>query len=164
MVVGCHLDKADTVVELGPGTGAFTDRILQDMGTRTTFIGIELDEHHVKRLQVRFPDAAFYHDSAAHLPKYLAKHGKKQADVIISGLPWASIPTRNRELIMAAVLESLPPGGIFTTFGYFHTRLLPSAQRFAALLHQEFAKVERSKLVWRNFPPAFVYRCTKSRA
>lgn len=164
MIVGCNLSTANTVVELGPGTGSFTEQILQGIGRRTKFIAIELDEQHVHRLRRRFPDTDFYHDSAAQLPKYLAKHAKQKADVIVSGLPWASIPASDREQIMRAVVESLAPGGVFTTFGYFHTRLLPSAKRFAALLRREFAKVERSKLVWRNFPPAYVYRCTMGKA
>ena len=39
-------------------------------------------------------------------------------------------------------------------------RLVPSI-RFAGMLRQNFTSVERSKLVWRNLPPAFVYRCRK---
>lgn len=160
MLTGCDLAHADTVVELGPGTGAFTGPICDEIGSRTTFIALELDAHHVKRLQRQFPRAAVYHDNAALLPHYLARHEKQKADYIISGLPWASIPSRERERIMTAILASLAPGGVFITFGYFHARLLPGARRFIAQLRQDFLRVERSKLVWRNIPPAYVYRCT----
>lgn len=163
MIAGFDLENADTVVELGPGTGAFTAPILQGIGRRTTFIALELDEHHVSRLKKKFPDAAIYNDSAANLHGYLSRHGKRRADYIVSGLPWASIPLKEQGRIMDAILASLAPGGMFTTFGYFHTRLLPSSKRFCRRLEQEFALVERSKLVWRNIPPAYVYRCTLSK-
>ena len=164
MIAGCDLGQAETVVELGPGTGAFTGLILKEIGRRTTFIALELDEHHVKRLHREFPRAAVYRDTAANLPKYLRRHGKRHADYIISGLPWASIPHAQREEIMAAILESLAPGGVFTTFGYLLTRLFPSTRKFCRQLRKDFAVVERSKLVWRNIPPAYVYRCTLGRA
>ena len=53
------------------------------------------------------------------------------------------------------------PGGQFATFAYLQGLLLPAGQRFKDKLAQSFSKVEKSPTVWRNLPPAFVYRCTK---
>ncbi|MGB1453174.1 MAG: rRNA adenine N-6-methyltransferase family protein, partial [Crocinitomicaceae bacterium] len=41
-----HLDfsSAEFVVELGPGTGVFTDRIIEKLGKDTTLLVIELND------------------------------------------------------------------------------------------------------------------------
>src|SRR5205814_10677128 len=64
MLHGCDLRNAKTVVEFGPGTGAFTRLILQRMGRQTAFFAIELDDKHARGLRRRFPGLNVYHDSA----------------------------------------------------------------------------------------------------
>ncbi len=161
LVEGSGLGSSNTVVELGPGTGAVTGRILQGIGKKTTFFAMELDPIFASGLKRRFPDLTVYNDSAERMVEYLARHGKKRADYIISGLPWASLPIDVQHRVLGAVLASLDPGGVFTTFGYVHARWLPNALRFRRRLEAHFAEVETSEVVWRNFPPAFVYRCTR---
>jgi phospholipid N-methyltransferase len=90
---------------------------------------------------------------------YLALHRKK-ADYIVSGLPWANISPETQDRIMEAVVASLADGGIFTTFAYLHARWLPKARQFRRALEDRFAHVETSPVIWRNLPPAFVYRCS----
>jgi phosphatidylethanolamine/phosphatidyl-N-methylethanolamine N-methyltransferase len=161
MIQDFPLASSDTVVELGPGTGAFTRRILERIGRRTTFIALELDPIFVSRLRRRFPTLSVYNDSAEQMPSYLARHGKKKVDYIISGLPWASLPLKVQDNVLKAVLDVLAPGGVFTTFGYLHARWMPNAQRFRGRLRRHFSAVETSAIVWKNFPPAFVYRCKR---
>jgi phospholipid N-methyltransferase len=55
----------------------------------------------------------------------------------------------------------LAPGGQFATFAYWQGMLLPAAWRFSRRLHRTFSSVQRSRTVWRNLPPAFVYRCVR---
>jgi len=161
MVKSCGLNFSDTVVELGPGTGAFTRAILEGIGEGTTFFALELDPIFSKALRKSFPSLIVYNDSAENIPEYLAQHGKTKADYIISGLPWASLPMELQNRIMESVITSLAPGGVFTTFGYVHARWLPNALRFRRRLGNHFSEVETSKVVWANFPPAFVYRCKR---
>jgi phosphatidylethanolamine/phosphatidyl-N-methylethanolamine N-methyltransferase len=163
MIEGCPLQKADTVVEIGPGTGAFTGLIRERIGEKTTFITLELDAHNARSLKRRFPDLIVYNDSAERMPEYLALHGKQKANYIISGLPWASLPLGVQERVMDAVLTSLPADGVFTTFGYLHARWMPKAVQFRRSLELHFGGVETSPVVWGNLPPAFVYRCTRSK-
>jgi phospholipid N-methyltransferase len=48
------------------------------------------------------------------------------------------------------------------TFTYLHSQaILPGAKRFANLLPSYFQTITRSRVVWLNFPPAFVYRCQR---
>ena len=159
MLFGCDLRHAKTVVEFGPGTGAFTRLMLERIGRHTAFFALELDDKHVRGLRLRFPAVSIYHDSADKIQKYLAHHRRTKADYIISGLPWANMPVNVQEHILSAVLASLAPDGMFTTFTYVHACWLPRARRFRERLERYFAQVKISRIVWRNVPPAFVYRC-----
>lgn len=161
MLEGCALGRSDTVVELGPGTGAFTRLILERIGQQTTFFALELDEGLCRTLERRFPSLSVHNDSAENIAEYLDVHGKSSADCILSGLPWASLPMGVQDRIFEAVLSSLKPGGIFATFGYVHARWFPNAQKFRRRLEASFAEVRMSRVVWKNFPPAFIYRCRR---
>ena len=163
MIRGIDLSEASTVVELGPGTGAFTRFILDQLGPRTDFFALELDRKSVMGLMRRFPGLDVYHDSAERVGYYLAARGRKQVDCVISGLPWASFKPDLQDRIMEAVLGSLAPGGVFTTFGYVHSRIVPNAQRYTRYIRERFARVQASAVVWRNLPPAIVYRCFAAR-
>src|SRR5262245_9302588 len=162
MIEGFSLKTADTVVELGPGTGAFTAPIRAQIGRHTTFLTMELDPFYVRSLKRRFPDLIVYNDSAERMLDYLALHGKKRASYIVSGLPWANLPVDMQVRIMDVILKALSPDGVFTTFAYFHARWLPKAQQFRRSLENRFARVETSPIIWGNLPPAFVYRCSQA--
>jgi phospholipid N-methyltransferase len=149
------------VVELGPGTGAFTGLILSRIRASTTFFALELDPGFTKGLRSRYPGLTVYNDSAERITQYLKIHGKRCADYIVCGLPWASLPLGVQDRIFEGVLDSLQPGGHFVTFGYVHARWFPNAQRFRRRLRRGFSRVETSRVVWKNFPPAFIYRCVK---
>ena len=95
------------------------------------------------------------------MPRLLEQTGQTHADVILSGLPWASFPNWLQDEILNAILVSLPEGGSFATFAYLQGMLLPAGIRFRKKLNSFFRKVETSPVVWRNIPPAFVYRCHK---
>jgi phosphatidylethanolamine/phosphatidyl-N-methylethanolamine N-methyltransferase len=158
MIRGCDLRAAKTVVEFGPGSGAFTRLILRQVGKETLFIALELDDAQVRRLHRRFPELRVYNDSAERIQKYLSQFGRKKTDYIISGIPWVNTPVNVRERILDAVVDSLSPEGQFTTFAYIHACWLPPALRFRRQLEDRF-QVKRSRIIWKNTPPAFVYRC-----
>ena len=161
MIQGLELRRANAVVELGAGTGAFTGPISERVGKQTVFFALEIEDASVQVLRRRFPRVTVYPDSAERIPDYLARHGKARADYIISGLPWATLPESVQERIWNAVVSTLAPEGVFVTFSYFHARWLPRGRRFRQRLHQHFRRVEISPMVWANLPPAFVYRCSQ---
>jgi phosphatidylethanolamine/phosphatidyl-N-methylethanolamine N-methyltransferase len=153
------LRTANTVVELGAGTGAVTRHILRSIGPRTLFITLELDARHVARLRENHPELKVYRASAAHLRTYLAKHGRRTADCIVSGLPWGNMSRRAQQRIMHEILAALKPGGCFCGFGYLHASWYPSSRAFRRLLEQHFKQVNISPVIWRNLPPAFAFSC-----
>ena len=69
------------------------------------------------------------------------------------------LPESLQREILNAVLSNLAPGGYFVTFAYLQGLMLPAGMRFRRLLSETFGEVRTSSVVWRNLPPAFVYRC-----
>ncbi|MCF7764512.1 MAG: methyltransferase [Verrucomicrobia bacterium] len=163
MVTGLGLHRAETVVELGPGTGAITAPILNRIGPKTTFFALEVDASYTQRLQLRFPKLSVYNDSAERVKKYLEVHNKQKACCIISGLPWASLDSGIQNRIMSSVIATLGTDGVFTTFAYLHARWMPQARKYRRNLESLFNRVDISPVVWGNLPPAFIYRCTSPR-
>ncbi len=157
MMESAEIWKAQHILELGPGTGAFTAAIQDARDNNSHYLGIEINETFAGQLRTRFQSMTFAVAGAQEfdLNAYLA--GKPPIDVIVSGLPWTAFPRSLQEGILGNVLPHLAPGGRFATFAYFGFHRLPSGQRFRQLLHQELPGVETSRVVWANLPPAFVY-------
>ena len=158
-----HLDKANVVVEVGPGTGAFTPFILDRLKPGAKFFALEINEKLCDKLRERHPGIKIYCDCATQIRKYLMENGAQHADCIVSSLPWALFDADMQTNLMAALYDALRPGGRLVTFAYLQGTVLPSGRRFHKCLRNHFEKVSRSSVVWRNVPPAFVYRCTKSK-
>ncbi len=153
------LEKAAVVVELGPGTGVITREILRRLHPEAAFIAVELDEALCADLRRNFPDLRLCNDSAARLGTILGEEQLERVDVIVSGLPWAIFPEALQQEILENVLAALRPGGCFTTFAYLQGLMLPAGRRFRKRLDTLFDSVETTPVVWRNLPPALIYRC-----
>ena len=161
MVEGLPLEKARVVVELGPGTGAFTRVIQQRIRPGTLFLAVEINPLFATHLATQFPRVEVVHGSAERLDEHLQQFGEPQADYVLSGLPWAGFSPEEQQRLLAAVLRALRPGGQLATYAYNHTAWLPGGRRFRRLLKSRFGRVTTTRTVWRNLPPAFVYRCRK---
>ena len=155
----CNLRAAETVVELGAGTGAITEQILARIGPNTRFIALELDSGHAALLARRFPRVTVCNESAEYLEAIIARLGCGPVDCVISGLPWASMGQRKQERLMAEVLAVLKPTGQFCGFGYLHAKWYGSTQKFHRRLRETFPSMHISPVVWRNLPPAFAFTC-----
>ncbi|MBK5256278.1 MAG: methyltransferase domain-containing protein [Vicinamibacteria bacterium] len=161
MVEGMELPDADTVVELGPGTGVFTRVIEGQLRPEARFLCFEINRDMAKALSDRFPGVQVVNDSVEHLDRHLQAAGRKSVDSAISGLPWAAFSPERQATLLDATVNALRPGGRFATFAYSHAAWMPPGRRFRELLDSRFSCVETSAVVWRNVPPAFVYRCRK---
>lgn len=160
MVEDLDLESARTVVEVGPGTGSFTGSILA-ASPRARVLAVEINGDFATRLRTRFPRLHVVHDSVEQLPRHLADSGLGPADVVLCGLPWAILDTDTQRRLLDGICRSLGPGGRFATFGYVHCTVLPWSRHFRRLLRAEFSSVRTSQVVWKNLPPAFVYRCRR---
>ena len=155
------MESASVILEYGPGTGVFTRQILQTKRPDAQFAAIERNEALAGQFRQQFPDVPLYATSAEEAPDIVRDLGAEKADCIVSGLPWAAFDDDLQNRLLGATLDALADGGRFVTFAYLQGLLLPAGKRFAKKLRSHFATVTRSRIVWWNLPPAFVYRCTK---
>lgn len=161
MVRGSDLKNAGLVVEIGPGTGAFTGVILAGLAEPGRYLGLELNPDFVRKLAAKFPQADIRNDSAENIARHVEQRGAgARADYVVCGLPWAIFPQDLQERILGGIRGVLRPGGRFSTFAYVHALPLPPARRFRRMLEARFSKVELSPIVWKNVPPAVAYYCT----
>lgn len=156
------LKRARAVVEIGPGTGAFTGRILERKHPDALFLAVEANASFASLLKARFANGVqIYHDSAKNTQACLRNHGRATCDCIICGMPWGLFDERLQEDLMSAIAGVLEPGGEFSTFSYLGGPWLADGRRFKKMLPKYFSRVAVSRTVWLNLPPAFVYRCIK---
>jgi phosphatidylethanolamine/phosphatidyl-N-methylethanolamine N-methyltransferase len=161
MVEDAGLASADTVVELGPGTGAITRAIVPELGRDTMFVAVEYNPGFADALRRRFPRATVVNDTAERLPELLAEQGREQVDCILSSLPFAAFPPGLQRRLLDAAVRALAPGGLFVTYAYVPAAWLAPGRLLRSLLNARFERVGTTPIVWRNLPPAFVYRCLK---
>ncbi len=156
---GIGLESAGTVVELGPGTGAITREIFRRISSKTKLVAVELDGEFANELEKEFPRALVCRGCASNLGDMLEAHSLPKADAVISGLPFALFPEDLQDKILTEVAASMVPGGCFSTFAYLQGMMLPAGLRFRRKLNSIFSEVDTGSVVWRNLPPAFIYRC-----
>jgi phosphatidylethanolamine/phosphatidyl-N-methylethanolamine N-methyltransferase len=152
---------ADTVLEYGPGTGAFTEFILRDLRPGAKFAAIELNPRFAEVLRSRFPLLHLFEDSVVNVRAICESAGMLPVDCIISGLPWATFEQPLQVSCLDAMMQVLKPGGRFVTFTYFHSQALAGSRNFSKLLTRYFSVVSKGRVIWLNMPPAFTYRCLR---
>lgn len=152
---------ASVVVEFGPGTGAITKTILRKLKKDADFFAMEINPEFVTLLRKQFPSLKVYNDSATNTPAYLAENGFDGCDAIVSGLPWTTLPPDVHDALLDAVWRSLRPGGRFVTYMYITSLVVPQSLRFKKILHSRFKNIRKSRVIWKNVPPAFVFYAEK---
>jgi phospholipid N-methyltransferase len=161
MIEDLGLDTADAVLEYGPGTGVFTEFILRSLRSDAKFAAIELNPEFARGFKTRFPSVPLFEDTVANARLICDRVGMRSVDCIVSGLPWAAFPESLQTECLDEMMQVLKPGGRFVTFAYVHGLALARGKKFASLLPNYFTTVVKSRVVWLNLPPAFVYRCRR---
>lgn len=156
MLDAARVEPGHVIVELGAGTGPIT-RVIRSRFPTNPLLAFEPGEAMAKRLRAEFPDVEVSTRYAQDLPEVLAAWGQPAVDRVISGLPWAIWPRELQTQIMNAVVSQLQPDGCLVTFTYVHSQVLPGAGSLRGLLDRHFGRVERTRVAWKNTPPAFAY-------
>lgn len=152
------LGDAENVVELGPGTGAFTEQIQSALHDSTAFFAIELNQAFAEATRKRCPGVRVYHDAAENLPAYLA-NGAIKCDRIITSLPWTIFEPHQQDKLLEIIAASLKPGGRFISIVYMGAKTRSRGRYFINSLPIHFKHVSRSAKIWQNVPPTQVYCC-----
>lgn len=145
---------ASCIVEYGPGTGVFTDVLMQRRRADTAIVLVEVNHRFAELLTERYasqPNVHVIHGSADQTGHYLAKLGLGRVDYVVCGLPFSSLSQRLGWRILAHTQHLLLPDGKLVLFQYSlqNTKLF---EKFFRLLDQTYVLL--------NLPPAYVLTYT----
>jgi phospholipid N-methyltransferase len=146
-----NISQARTVAEFGAGTGVYTGEILKRLHPDARFLAFEIDPNLAAILSERFEDPRLeaINDSAENVENYL--NGDK-VDVIVSAVPFTSLPENAKESVFRAAARALAPEGVMVQIQYSTVLQKDLTRRFASV---------RRRLSPLNVPPAFLYACRK---
>ncbi len=111
--------RASTVVELGPGAGGTTLALLEQMMPESKLIAIEkTSELAAATAEIDDPRLRVEHADAQDLIDVIAQHGVSSVDVVISGIPFSSLPQPVAKQIMQSIHRVLSPGGHLVAYQF----------------------------------------------
>jgi phosphatidylethanolamine/phosphatidyl-N-methylethanolamine N-methyltransferase len=157
MIGSLPVNQPASIVELGPGTGAFTGAILDRVGPKARVLAVDLEPEFIEKVRRAWPSVRAVCGSAENLEALVAEHGLGQVDHIISGLPFASLPTAMTNRILDGVMHTLRQGGTFTQFQYLHGFGMPPGRAFRREMSARMGGAPARRFVLRNIPPACVF-------
>jgi len=139
------------VIELGGGTGSITRALLDAGVAAERLVVIENDKRLARLLRHRFPHVHVIHGDARDMLALVRPLGVTSASGVVSGLPLISMPIETQKHIIAQSFALLGREGAFVQFTYGPVSPVLAPAR--THLHAEV-----TGRVWRNFPPASVWR------
>ena len=150
-----NFSKPFTLVEYGPGTGVFTNYLLEKAHPESKILAIEknktlanvLKKANDERLEV-------FHDDASNVKKILKQQNIKEVDYILSAIPFSLFSSEQKDSIIKDSKDILSKEGKLL--------VCQVSKQLKPYLHRHFDKVEVDFEV-RNFPPLFVFEA-KSKA
>jgi phosphatidylethanolamine/phosphatidyl-N-methylethanolamine N-methyltransferase len=142
------------VLELGPGTGIFTQALLGRGVLESDLTLIEYGSDFMRVLQMRFPHARVLWMDAA----WISSHNlfSDPVGAVVSGLPLLTMSPRKVMAILTGTFSNLRPGAAFYQFTYAMKCPVPKT-----ILDRLDLKAVCIGRVLRNVPPASVYRITR---
>lgn len=146
-------DKAQVIVEFGPGVGTMTQEILKRMRPDATLVAIELNREFVDFLQEQIPDLRLHvvHGSAGKVRTVLEGLNLGRADYIVSGIPYTNMPESARREILQESRQALAPAGALLIYQFTRT-VLPYLESSFGSVRQGFQLL--------NIFPARIFHCT----
>lgn len=143
------ISSAKTIVELGPGTGGTTRSFLESMRSDAILLVIEINPDFISLLnRIEDPRLIRHHGNACDLIKILAEYQLAPPDVIVSGIPFSTMPMAFGQAIIDAIAQSLASEGCFLAY-QFRDRVEELASRVFGPAQIEFELL--------NIPPVHLY-------
>jgi phosphatidylethanolamine/phosphatidyl-N-methylethanolamine N-methyltransferase len=144
------------VVELGGGTGAISQGLIERGIPRDRLIVVELDGALYGYLKERLTGCRVIQGDATRLDEILARLEVGEVGTVISGLPMVGMPFEFQRAIIDQGFKVMKPGSFMLQYSYSPIAPIPAKKLGIK------AKIARYVL-W-NFPPAAVWRYTKQAA
>ena len=160
------------VLEVGPGTGSVTDKIVEALGPADRLDLVEINEKFVALLERRFaeePKLVAVADRVRILNSPIEEMADGEPyDLIVSGLPLNNFEVVDVQRILGVLEGLLKPGGRLSFFEYFFIRGFRAVvgrgkererlRGIGATLGGMFDRHEiRRELICLNTPPAWVH-------
>lgn len=150
-VVSCGgVRTARTVVELGPGTGAITRPLLLSLGENARLLALEIDPEFVRLLSRDITDHRFtiQQRGSSEIMSALSEMGETSADLVVSGIPFSTMPRQIALDTIEGIRQALAPGGKFVAY-----QVRPDVRRLA----EPILGAPTHSLELLNIPPMNVY-------
>jgi phosphatidylethanolamine/phosphatidyl-N-methylethanolamine N-methyltransferase len=146
------VESTGPVVELGPGTGAITNALIEHGVDQKRLVLVEYNPGFCALLRDRYPHAKVVQGDAYKLRDSLLKVLDVPASAVVSGLPLVTKPMLTRLKLIRDAFAALAPGAPFVQFTYSVAPPIPKSLPGVS--------TEASERIWMNLPPArvWVYR------
>ena len=143
-------ENTKVFVEYGPGVGTFTRPILDKLGTDAKLVTIDTNAEFTAFLRDSIEDDRLIAvtGSAADVEKILADRGLGQADFVLSGLPFSTLPPGVGDKIAEATGRVVRPGGAFLVYQF--------SPKVLDFIKPWFERIDRG-FEWINVPPATLF-------
>lgn len=151
-IASCVQTQDGYVVELGAGTGVVTSALLKSGIKPERLIVIEKSPHLADLLEKKFPQINIIKGDAVALNSLLMqklKFQNPQITTFVSSLPLRSLPDLSVQRIMQQIAKTISENGVLIQYTY-------DLRRSTSPLLQNFTTF-RTKMVWRNLPPARIH-------
>lgn len=148
------LSSAKLVVELGPGTGGTTRAILSHLPRDAKLLTIDMSPDFIDLLNgISDPRLINHLGSAEDLHQILKDRNLGSSDVVISGIPFSTMPAQVGRNVVNAIRQSLADGGRFVAYQF---------RGEVANITRPIMGEPDSIMEWRNVPPMRVYCWTNT--
>ena len=146
------IDSKGPVIELGPGTGAITNALIEHGVDQKRLVLVEYNPGFCALLRDRYPQARVVQGDAYALRASLEDVLDAPASAVVSGLPLVTKPMLTRLKLIRDAFAALAPGAPFVQFTYSVAPPIPKSLPGVS--------TEASERIWMNLPPArvWVYR------
>ncbi|WP_257167571.1 class I SAM-dependent methyltransferase [Bradyrhizobium sp. SRS-191] len=140
------------VIELGPGTGAITNALVEHGVDQKRLVLVEYNPSFCALLRDRYPHAKVVQGDAYRLRDTLWNVLNAPASAVVSGLPLVTKPMLTRMKLVRDAFAAMSPNAPFVQFTYSVVPPIPKSL--------PGVKTEASERIWMNLPPArvWVYR------
>jgi|GEM_PF-108530 len=164
MLEGLPITETRTVVELGAGTGAITQVLLETLPPEATLLAFEINPEFVNYIEKRFPDPRLVvlNAPAETLGDVLRQRGLDRVDAVVSSLSLRFMPDHRQRILQDVLAPFMDGRSVYTQYQYLHGMRLENGkmQRHSSLpfLREYYGSIQ-TQTIWRNLPPARVFTC-----